>query len=116
MSIAFESTDELEQLRQRLRKMSDGGFMRFGKAARNLCRDPRCSATFKRQLEEARAEWSGGIRKWGSDRKPTNLPLVDADVNKTENALLRPCEVCPNHTLGKVRVNKKPSESQTYSP
>jgi hypothetical protein len=57
MSIAFESNDELEQLRARLRKMSDDELMRFGKAARSLCRDPRCPDTFKRQLAEARAEW-----------------------------------------------------------
>jgi len=57
MSIAFESSDELEQLRTRLRKMSDDALTRFGKAARSLCRDPRCPDTFKRQLEEARAEW-----------------------------------------------------------
>jgi hypothetical protein len=56
MSIAFESTDELEQLRTRLRKMSDDELIRFGKAARSLCRDPRCPGTFKRQLAEARAE------------------------------------------------------------
>jgi hypothetical protein len=57
MSIAFESTDELEQLRTRLRKMSDHELMRFGKAARFLCRDPKCPDTFKHQLEEAVAEW-----------------------------------------------------------
>ena len=57
MSIAFESTDELEQLRTRLPKMSDDELMRFGKAAGSLCRDPRCPDTFKRQLAEARAEW-----------------------------------------------------------
>jgi hypothetical protein len=57
MSIQIESSDELEQLRAHLRKMSDDEFMRFGKAARSLCRDPRCPDTFKRQLEEARGEW-----------------------------------------------------------
>jgi hypothetical protein len=55
MSIAFESNDQ--QLRDRLRKMSDAELVRFGKAARSLCRDPRCPDTFKRQLQEARAEW-----------------------------------------------------------
>jgi len=55
MSIAF--SDALEELRQCLRKMSEGEFIKFGKAARSLCRDPKCSDTFKRQLEEARAEW-----------------------------------------------------------
>jgi hypothetical protein len=57
MSIQIESSDELEQLRARLRKMSDDELMRFGKAARSLCRDPRCPDTFKRQLEAARGEW-----------------------------------------------------------
>jgi len=31
--------------------------VRFSKAARSLCRDPRCPDTFKQQLQEARAEW-----------------------------------------------------------
>jgi len=57
MSIAFESCDELEELRKRLARMSDEQLARFGKAARNLCRDPRCPDTFKRQLEEARVVW-----------------------------------------------------------
>lgn len=57
MSIAIESSDELEKLRERLRKMPDDELLSFGKAARSLCRDPRCPDTFKRQLEEARAEW-----------------------------------------------------------
>ena len=57
MEIAIESSDELEQLRTRLRKMTDAQLVSFGKAARFLCRDPKCPDTFKRQLEEARAEW-----------------------------------------------------------
>ena len=57
MSIAIESSDELEQLRARLRKMSDLALIGFGRAARSLCRDPKCPDTFKRQLQEARAEW-----------------------------------------------------------
>jgi hypothetical protein len=57
MEIAIQSSDELEQLRQRLRKMSDAQLMSFGKAARSLCRDPRCPETFRVQLLEARAEW-----------------------------------------------------------
>jgi len=57
MSIAFESRDELEQLRTRLRKMTDAQLVNFGKAARSLCRDPKCPEVFKRQLEEAKTEW-----------------------------------------------------------
>jgi hypothetical protein len=48
MSIAIESSDELEKLRARLSKLSDEELVRFGKAARSLCRDPRCPDTFKR--------------------------------------------------------------------
>jgi len=57
MEIAIQSSDELEQLRNRLRKMSDAQLASFDRAARSLCRDPKCPDTFKRQLEEARAEW-----------------------------------------------------------
>jgi hypothetical protein len=58
MSIAFESDEvQLENLRKRLRLMSDEELVRFRKAARSLCRDWDCPETFRRQLEEARAEW-----------------------------------------------------------
>ena len=57
MEIAIQPSDELEQLRARLRKMSDDDLIRFGKAARSLCRHRDCPDTFKRQLQEARAEW-----------------------------------------------------------
>ena len=57
MSIAIESSDELEQLRARLRKMSDAQLVSFGKTARSLCRDPGCPDTFKRQSAEARTAW-----------------------------------------------------------
>jgi hypothetical protein len=57
MEISIESSDELEQLRTRLRKMTDAQLVSFGKAARSLCRNRDCPDTFKRQLEEARAEW-----------------------------------------------------------
>jgi hypothetical protein len=56
MEIAIQSSNELEQ-RTRLRKMTDAQLVSFGKAARSLCRDPKCPEVFKRQLEEARAEW-----------------------------------------------------------
>ena len=57
MEIAIQSSDELEQLRTRLRKMSETQLVSFGKAARSLCRDPKCPEVFKRQLEEAKTEW-----------------------------------------------------------
>jgi hypothetical protein len=48
---------DLEELRRRLRKMSDEELMRFGKAGRSLCRDKSPRQVFVIQLEEARAEW-----------------------------------------------------------
>ena len=63
MEIAIESSDELEQLRIRLRKMTDAQLVNFGKAARFLCRDPKCPEVFKRQLEEAKTEWRRRHRK-----------------------------------------------------
>jgi hypothetical protein len=57
MEIAIQPSDELEQLRLRLRKMSYAQLVSFGKAARSLCRDPKCPDVFRRQLQEARAEW-----------------------------------------------------------
>ena len=57
MEIAIQSSDELEQLRARLHKMADAQLASFGKAARSLCRDPKCPEVFKRQLEEAKTEW-----------------------------------------------------------
>jgi len=56
MSIAIQSSDELEELRKLLRKMSDDVLVSFGKAARSLYRNRDCPDTFKRQLDEARAE------------------------------------------------------------
>ena len=56
MEIAIQSSNELEQ-RTRLRKMTDAQLVSFGKAARSLCRDPKCPEVFKRQLEEAKTEW-----------------------------------------------------------
>ena len=37
MEIAIQSSDELEQLRTRLRKMTDAQLVSFGKTARSLC-------------------------------------------------------------------------------
>ena len=63
MEIAIQSGDELEQLRSRLREMTDAQLVSFGEAARFLCRDPKCPEVFKRQLEEAKTEWR---RRYGS--------------------------------------------------
>jgi hypothetical protein len=53
---------QLEEVRARLRKMSDADLIRFGRAAAGMCspeanfgRPPR--QVFVEQLEEARAEW-----------------------------------------------------------
>jgi hypothetical protein len=53
MAISFQSEEEvLRKLRDKLRKMTDEQLIRFGKEVRRLAENP-----FKRQLEEARAEW-----------------------------------------------------------
>src|ERR1700741_368858 len=57
--IAIQTDINLEQLRARLHKMSDAELIRFGKAARFLCRpgkEPPREA-FVVELREARAEW-----------------------------------------------------------
>jgi hypothetical protein len=58
--IAFQSDEEqLQNLRERLRTMSDEELIRFGKQVRGLS-TPRVSITpdpWKAQLAEARAEW-----------------------------------------------------------
>jgi hypothetical protein len=48
---------DLDELRTRLRKMTDDDLLRFGKAARFMCRDKSPRQVFVIQLEEARAEW-----------------------------------------------------------
>jgi hypothetical protein len=48
---------DLDELRTRLRKMTDEDLLRFGKAARFMCRDKSPREVFLVQLEEARAEW-----------------------------------------------------------
>jgi hypothetical protein len=48
---------DLDELRTRLRKMTDEDLLRFGKAARFICRDKSARQAFVVQLEEARAEW-----------------------------------------------------------
>jgi hypothetical protein len=48
---------DLNELRTRLRKMSDEDLLRFGKAARFMCSDKSPRQAFVVQLEEARAEW-----------------------------------------------------------
>ena len=48
---------DLDELRTRLRRMSDEELLRFGKAARFMCSDKSPRQVFVVQLEEARAEW-----------------------------------------------------------
>ena len=53
MAISFQSDEEvLRKLRDKLRKMTDEELIRFGRDVRRLAENP-----FRRQLEEARAEW-----------------------------------------------------------
>jgi hypothetical protein len=60
-SVGFQPL-QIEEVRVRLRKMSDTDLIRFGRAAAGMCsleanfgRPPR--QVFVEQLEEARAEW-----------------------------------------------------------
>ena len=57
--IGFESGEAiLKKLRERLRSMTDAELIEFGKTVRGLAEgSTRTSNPFKRQLEEARAEW-----------------------------------------------------------
>jgi hypothetical protein len=53
---------DLDELRARLRKMNDDQLIRFGKAARSMCRDDEPRQVSVIQLEEARAESSNASR------------------------------------------------------
>jgi hypothetical protein len=58
--LSQETAIDLEQLRVRLRKMSDKELMKFGRAAREVCKPLRGKPpreVFVIQLEEARAEF-----------------------------------------------------------
>jgi hypothetical protein len=53
--------EDIEQIRERIRKMSDAELRKYGRAARDLS-DPKKNfgtpnPAFKIQLDEARAEW-----------------------------------------------------------
>ena len=71
-SIAIEDGIDLEQLRARLRKVTDSELRCFGRAARFMCSPganlgkPR--ECFVIQFEEARAEWT---RRKGSGGPPS---------------------------------------------
>ena len=62
--ISFQSDEAiLENLRERLRRMTDQELIKFGKEVRRLAENP-----FQKQLEEARKEWKR--RKELQDSKP----------------------------------------------
>jgi len=48
---------DLDELWTRLRKMNDDELLRFGKAARFMCRDKSPRQVFVIQLQEAESEW-----------------------------------------------------------
>ena len=63
MSLQIEP-DDIERIRERIRKMSDAELRKHGRAARDLA-DPKKNysppnPSFKIQLDEARAEWRRG--------------------------------------------------------
>jgi hypothetical protein len=57
---------DLNELRTWLRKMTDEDLLRFGKAARFMCRDQSPRQAFVVQLEGARAEWKRHPEPWGN--------------------------------------------------
>jgi uncharacterized protein HemY len=62
--ISFQSDEAiLENLRERLRRMTDQKLIKFGKEVRRLAENP-----FQKQLEEARKEWKPSV--------PTSLRQV----------------------------------------
>ncbi len=61
-NLATESPINLEQLRERLRKMTDAKLLEFGRASVHMCdpknnHDGKPREVFVIQLAEARAEW-----------------------------------------------------------
>ena len=77
-SIGFLPFD-LENLRDRLRKMSDDELLRFGKAARELSKPEtslgKPSEVYMTQLREAREEWRRRHPKASEDdNAKANLP------------------------------------------
>jgi hypothetical protein len=53
--------DDIERIRERIRKMSDAELRKYGRAARDLADSKKNygppNPSFKIQLDEARAEW-----------------------------------------------------------
>jgi hypothetical protein len=50
MSINFENQPALPLLRERLRDTSDAELVRYGKAAKGLCKDARCPFSIFRMI------------------------------------------------------------------
>src|SRR6516164_9494546 len=85
MEIAIQSSDELEQQRTRLRKMTDAQLVSFGRAARSVCRDPKCPEVLKRQLEEAKTGGGAGTRKRSDKLEKTYGFFFAGLISKTSN-------------------------------
>ena len=86
MSIAFESSDDLEQLRSRLRKMSDDELVRFGKAARSLCRDLQITDSFMGQVGEAHRGHFTAIKRSFSRWPICSIASFSSDVDADDSA------------------------------
>jgi hypothetical protein len=67
---------DLEELRSRLRKMTDDDLLRFGKAARFMCRDKVPRQVFLIQLDEARAKWRRRHPKEPSSTASTRITIA----------------------------------------
>jgi hypothetical protein len=86
-SIAIQDCIDLEQLRTRLRKMTDAELRRFGKAAKFMCSPGANLGTpprecFVIQLEETRAEWRRRRVEAASadhNQSPSTEPILPRD-------------------------------------
>ncbi len=63
------SPEPIEQIRERILKMSDIELLRYGQAARYMAGHSKSNPSFKTQLDEARLEWK---------RRHRELPLSES--------------------------------------
>ncbi len=63
------SPEPIEQIRERILKMSDIELLRYGQAARYMTDHGKSNPSFRIQLDEARLEWK---------RRHSKLPLSES--------------------------------------
>ena len=72
----FARNEEIDLCEPRLRKMTDEDLLRFGKAARFMCRDKSPRQAFVIQLEEARPEWRRVVSRTGAILRRVGLSVA----------------------------------------